>query len=156
MECSRSSVPERSFARFLLRSLSALRRDLPWIHARLCARLAPRELRLEVDGEGIGLRCGEDEIRRVEPPCAPAAFARTDRATILDLVDARLSLLDALLEERLVVQGAIGDVIAFHDGLLIYLHGAVRDPSFPALLRELRRGAEGGADGGAPRRGRGE
>lgn len=156
MECSSSSAPERSFAGFLSRSLEALRRDLPWIHARLCARLAPRELRLEVDGEGLGLRCGEDEIRLIEPPATPAVEARTDRAAILDLVDARLSLLDALLEERLWIRGAIGDVIAFHDGLLIYLHGAVRDPAFPALLRELRRGAEGGADGGAPRRGRGE
>lgn len=156
MECSSSSVPERSFAGFLARSLSALRRDLPWIHARLCACLAPRELRLEVDGEGLGLRCGGDEIRLVEPPGAPAALARTDRVTILDLVGARLSLLDALLEERLVIKGAIGDVIAFHDGLLIYLHGAVRDPAFPALLRELRRSVEEGADGGAPRGGREE
>lgn len=156
MECSSSSVPERSFAGFLARSLSALRRDLPWIHARLCARLAPRQMRIEVGGEVLGLRCREDEILVIEPPGAPDVEARTDRAAILDLVDARLSLLDALLEERLVVKGAIGDVIAFHDGLLIYLHGAVRDRAFPALLRELRRSVEGGADGGAPRRGREE
>lgn len=138
MECSRSSVPERSFAGYLEGSLSALRRDLPWIYARLCARVAPRELRLKVDDELVGLRCGEDEIRRIEPPSAPAVEAHIDRQAILDLVDARITLLDALLEERLVVRGALDDVIAFHDGLMIYLHGAVRDPSFPALLRRFR------------------
>jgi hypothetical protein len=49
-----------------------------------------------------------------------------------------VSLLDAVLEERIVMLGSVPDICAFHDGLMAYLHGAVRCRSFPELLRRYR------------------
>ncbi|MDI1476488.1 hypothetical protein [Polyangium sp. y55x31] len=138
MRSSSASPPEASFAAFLAESFAALRRDLPWIFERLCERLAHREIRIEVDGEALGLRCEPHDIHFVEAPPSPDVLLRTDRRTILDLVDAQRTLLEALLEERLVVLARVEDVIALHDAVQTYLHGAVRDRAFPALLRRFR------------------
>jgi hypothetical protein len=54
------------------------------------------------------------------------------------LIDARLTLLDAVLSDALAMTGAPDDLLAFHDGLIAYVHGAVRAPSFPALLSAYR------------------
>lgn len=154
MECSSCSEGEGPFAGFLARSLASMRRELPWIFARLCARLCPRELRVEVDGEVIWIRCEPGDVRLMAAPgpaTGPAVEARTSRQAILDLAGGRVTLLDALLEERLALRGSVGDVVAFHDGLLIYLHGAVRDPSFPDLLRRFQGAAAGGTVTGGGR-----
>ncbi|MDI1443540.1 hypothetical protein [Polyangium sp. 6x1] len=148
MRSSSASAPEASFAAFLAESLAALRRDGPWIFARLCERLARRELCIEVDGEALGLRCEIHDIHLVEAPRSPDILLRTDRRTILDLVDARSTLLEALLEERLVVLARFEDVSTLHDAVQIYLHGAVRARAFPAMLRRFRQSAAR-ADGAA-------
>jgi hypothetical protein len=72
---------------------------------------------------------------------APAIDVRTTRATVLALIDAELSLVDAVLADHLSLRGALPDLLAFHEGLTTYVHGAVRAPSFPALLAAYRRPA---------------
>ncbi len=64
----------------------------------------------------------------------------TTRAVILDLVDARAGLVEAILDDRLGLRGALPELARFHDGLMLYLHGAMRAPSFPGLLRRYRDG----------------
>ena len=44
---------------------------------------------------------------------------------------------DALLEDRLRVRGTTASLLRLTDGLAAYLHGAVRSPSFPALLHRF-------------------
>jgi hypothetical protein len=38
-------------------------------------------------------------------------------------------------------------VLGFHDALSLYVHGAVRSPSFPRLLRDYRRAVANRAGG---------
>lgn len=140
MRSSSSSDREgkRPFARSLGRSLAALRSELPWIYARLCHELAPREVAITVDGERVSVAAGREELAVLEAPRDPAVRAVTSRRAILDLIDARLTLPQAVWDGHVELYGAVPDLAAFHDGLMIYLHGAVRAPSFPALLRSFR------------------
>jgi hypothetical protein len=135
---SSSSAPDASFASFLGRSLELLARELPWGYAALCRTLAPREVVIEVDGAATGLVCEADAVRVAPAMTAPAVECRTTREAILDLVDARMTLVEGVMSERVWLRGSVADLLAFHDGLLIYLGGAVRSPSFPWLLREFR------------------
>ncbi|MSP60183.1 MAG: hypothetical protein EXR72_07540 [Myxococcales bacterium] len=132
-----------SFTGFLLRSMGLLRVEAPAAYALMCARLAPRELSTSVDGELCPLQFAAESVRVLAASVAPSVEVQTTRRTILDLVDARLTLADAVWDERLLLRGGPADLIAFHDGFTAWLHGAVRSPSFPDLLRDYRAGTPG-------------
>ena len=68
----------------------------------------------------------------------PTAELVTSRNTILSILDARLTLAEAVLSDAIVLKGHVDDLIAFHDGLMTYVRGAVRSPSFPRLLDHFR------------------
>lgn len=104
----------------------------------MCQALAPREVLIEVDREPVAVVCASTSAQVVATPTAPVVECRTTREAILDLIDAKTTLLDAVTSERVWLRGSPEDLLAFHDGLMIYLGGAVRSPSFPALLRAFR------------------
>jgi hypothetical protein len=132
------SAHDGSFASFLGRSLDLLRRELPWGHEALCRALSPRVVVITVDGEATGVSCEEAMLRVGAASEDPAVECRTTRGAILELVDARMTLVDAVCCDRVELRGSVEDLLAFHDGLMVYLGGAVRCPSFPWLLREFR------------------
>jgi hypothetical protein len=68
----------------------------------------------------------------------PTAELVTSRNTILNILDARLTLAEAVLSDAIVLKRHVDDLIAFHDGLMTYVRGAVRSPSFPRLLDRFR------------------
>ena len=135
-------MPPREFAPLLDRSLALMAREAPRAYERLGDAFGASAVRLEVGNEQIGVRF--DQRRHVLEADASggmsgkSALVRVDRATILALADGELALLDAILCERLWLQGPIDAVIHFDAALLAYLDGAVRCPSFPRLLREYR------------------
>lgn len=131
-------MPESTFTAFLATAFATLERELPWAYVGVARRLAPRAVRLEVDGELVGLRFSSGAVAFEPDVVDPAITVRTDRAAILAVIDAEASLLSAVLDERLHLQGTPDDLLAFHDGLVLWVHGAVRAPSFPALLRRFR------------------
>ena len=134
-------MPETRFADFLATSLQALDRELPQAYALLCTHLAGQQLAIEVDGEMVGLSFAGGRARLLARAAPATVHVVTSRALIFDLIDARCTLLQAVLSDRLLVRGAPQELLAFHDGLLAYLHGAVRAPSFPPLLRAYRSAA---------------
>lgn len=134
-----SSVPEKKgFASFLATSFELLEREMPALYARMCELLAPRRVVLNVDRESVALAFSRRQARFVEiPETAEVHVATTSRA-VLRVIDAQNDLMAAVLADELHVRGELDDLVAFHDGLLAYVHGAVRAPSFPQLLREYR------------------
>lgn len=131
------------FRDILEESLDRLRQEVPVAYLTLCSRLAPLEVRLRVDGDDVGLRFREDGVI-LDTPQRPAVEVTTSRESILALADGRHTLLSAVLADHLFLVGRLDDLLAVHDGLQAYLHGAVRAPSFPALLGRYR-AAEGGS-----------
>jgi hypothetical protein len=134
-----------AFRDFLDESLCAIEREAPAAYAQLCRHLAPREVLLRVDEEEITVRFGRGRAA-LDVPQHPAVRVAVTTPAILDVIDARYSLLDAVLEGAMVLQGRLDDLLAFHDGLLAYVHGAVRAPSLPDLLTRFRAAAAGGEE----------
>ncbi|MGH3273499.1 MAG: hypothetical protein ACRDNZ_04140 [Streptosporangiaceae bacterium] len=124
----------------LRRSVEHLADEVPDSYRLLVAELGPMVVQLDVDGEVFSMRGGG----RVQVSDAAADMAGvrivTSRVTILDLLDARVGLGEAVEADRVCVRGSLDDVERAHDSLLAYVHAAVRASSQPALLSELRAG----------------
>jgi hypothetical protein len=124
----------------LRRSVRHLEDEVPDSFRLLVAELGPMVVELDVDGEVFTLR-GGDRLQ-VSDGAAEAAGARivTSRGAILDLLDARLGLREAVEGGSVAVRGSLDDVQRAHDTMLAYVHAAVRASTQPALLSELRAG----------------
>jgi hypothetical protein len=125
----------------LLRSGEHLEDEVPDSYRRVLDELGPLVVELNVDSELFSLRGG----RRLEVSdgAADTAGARitTSRAAILDVLDARVSLGQAVEAGTVGVHGSVNNVLRAHDALIAYVHAAVRAPSQPGLLAALRTGA---------------
>jgi len=123
---------------FVERSLSALARDAPAFYSRLCATLLGRRLLVRGDGEPFALDF-ERGIATIEAPDGSEdLYLGIGHRTILALVDGEVTLEEALRQDRLVLRGSLTRVADVFDGLLIYLRGGIRCPSFPQLLSDFR------------------
>jgi len=123
----------------LRRSVEHLETEVPDSHALVVDSLGPLVVELDVDGELFSLRGGGG--LDVCDGAAELAGARitTTRAAILEVLDARVGLQEAIETGTVSVAGALDDVLRAHDTLLAYVHAAVRAPSQPGLLSALRR-----------------
>ena len=65
----------------------------------------------------------------------------TSRKTLLDLVDGRMSLLEAILNDLLDVRGDTLPLVRLFDAFTAYLQGAVRAPGMSQLLDRFREGS---------------
>lgn len=134
---SSSSGADWPFADALRTSLALLRRECPTAWRRMCARLGRRALTIRVDGVAVDV-AGHHVHVEVGAPAQPIVEVETSRAAIVALADGRDDLLDALLAERVVIRGGVADVHALYEGLVDYVRGAIRSPSFPQLLARFR------------------
>jgi len=96
---------------------------------------------LDVDDEVFSLSV--DDRLAVQDGATRTAGVRivTSRITILDLLDARVGLGEAVEAGTVSVHGSLDNVQRAHDSLLAYVHAAVRASTQPGLLAELRTGA---------------
>lgn len=124
----------------LRRSVQHLEEEVPDSYRVLVAELGAMAVELEIDGEVFTLRGGGR--LHVSDGATQMADARivTSRVTILDLLDARVGLGEAVEAGAVGVHGSLDDVQRAHDSLLAYVHAAVRAPSQPGLLSALREG----------------
>jgi hypothetical protein len=124
----------------LRRSLAHLASEVPSAYRHLLGVLGPLVIELDVDGERFALWAGP-RVEVVDGP-APEAGARIaiPRTTVIDVLDAKVALSEAVESDRITVRGSLDDVLRAHDTLIAYAHAAVRAPSVPALLAELRAG----------------
>ncbi|BDE13389.1 MULTISPECIES: SCP-2 sterol transfer family protein [Mycobacterium] len=125
----------------LRRSVEHLENEVPDSYRLLVSELGPLVVQIDVDGEVFTLR-GGDRLRVSEGAAQPGdARIATSRVAILDLLDARVGLGEAVEAGAVCVHGSLDDVQRAHDSLRAYVHAAVRAPSLPVLLTELRAGA---------------
>ena len=123
---------------FIETSLSTLKQECPTAYNKMCQLLTPREIAMEIDSEVMHLVFAADNVSMTrDPGSAPVRF-QTTQPTILNLVDAHTTFNEAVLDGRIQLFGQINDIADFYEGFLLYLHGAVRCPSFPALLEQFR------------------
>jgi hypothetical protein len=131
-------MPPREFFTFLHDSLVRLAVEVPEAHRALAAAMGRTRARLVADGDARTIRFdfpywtiyADDNEADLE-----VAF---DRELVLDLVDGRLTLEEAIYQERLLMRGSIETIERFHDALMIYLEGLLRTSHAPALLAHYR------------------
>jgi hypothetical protein len=126
----------------LRRSVERLADEVPDSYRRVLDELGPLVVELDVDGELFSLRGGGR--LEVSDGAADTAGARitTSRATILDVLDARVGLGEAVEAGAVDARGSLDDILRAHDTMLAYVHAAVRAPSQPGLLAALRNGSQ--------------
>jgi hypothetical protein len=133
-----SSPESRRFTACVTRSLDTLRLECPEAYLRACGSLAGLRVALEVNGERIVLGISHERIALL-PAGTPADIsASTMRTTIDDLYQGRSTTEQAILSDAVLLKGSIDNLASFHDALLDYVRGAVRCPSFPALMAAYR------------------
>ena len=134
-----SSSSAEPIGDLLAESLALLEREAPECARRLAARLRGLPVDLSVDREALALQSDGARVRLAPPGDDPAPVALvTTRAVIAAVLDGRLLLTDAVLADRIAVRGPLSDLLTCHAALQDYVHGAVRSPSFPALLDRFR------------------
>ena len=102
--------------------------------------LGPLTVEVDVDGEVFSLRGGRGLEVSDGPTGAAGAHIITSRAAIVDLLDAKVGIDEAVQAGAVRVHGSLDDILRAHDTLLAYVHAAVRAPSQPKLLAALRTG----------------
>jgi hypothetical protein len=125
-------------AGLLRRSLEHLADEVPDSHRHLTAELGPLVVAIEVDGEAFSVRGGDPPDVIDGAITVSDVLIVTSRSAIVDVLDAAVSLSDAVESGRVRVQGTLDDIVRAHDALLAYAHAAVRAPSSPGLLAALR------------------
>jgi hypothetical protein len=122
----------------LRRSVGHLEEEVPASYRLVLERLGPLVVALDIDGELFSLSGGHRlEVTDGADDAAGATIA-TSRATMLDILDARVGLEETVEAGTVSVRGSLDDVLRAHDTLLAYVHAAVRAPSQPELLSALR------------------
>jgi hypothetical protein len=122
----------------LRQSVEHLADEVPDSYRLVLDRLGPMVVELEIDGELFSLRGGQR--LHVSDGAVDTAGTRiaTSRAAILDVLDARMGLAEAVEAGAVAVLGSLDDVQRAHDTMLAYVHAAIRAPSQPGLLVALR------------------
>lgn len=124
----------------LRQSVQHLADEVPDSYRLVVEKLGPLVVELDVDGELFSLWGGGK--LEVSDGAAEMAGTRvtTSRTAILDVLDARVGLEEAVEGGAVCVRGSLDDILRAHDTLLAYVHAAVRAPSQPGLLAALRTG----------------
>ncbi|ORA25481.1 SCP-2 sterol transfer family protein [Mycobacterium aquaticum] len=125
-------------AALLRRSIGHLADEVPASYRLVLDRLGPLVVALEVDGEQFTLRGGPRLEVSDGSESDGGPRITTSRAAILDVLDARIGLHDAVQAGAVTVDGTLDDMLQVHDTLLAYVHAAVRAPALPGLLIALR------------------
>lgn len=134
-----SSHDEKSGAHFIGTSLELMQNECPPAFTRLCRQMVGRKVVLEIAGEQIYLVFERDRVLLDKPAKADKAVQlRTNWRVILALIDAEMTMVDAILSGEFDLYGESSELALFYDATMTYFRGAVRCPSFPALLDRLR------------------
>jgi hypothetical protein len=124
---------------FVKTAMALLRDEFPRAYFLICANVAGRTISIDVDGKQVFLDCKVLGVQFPEGIENPDVRIATSRRTILDAIDARVTIEEAIRDGRLFARGRQDYITNCHTALLFFVRGAVRSPSFPALLQEFRR-----------------
>ena len=124
----------------LRRSVEHLSDEVPDSYRLVLRELGPLVVELDVDGELFSLRGGHRLEVSDGAADAPGTRIATSRTAILDVLDAKVGLAQAVEAGSIAVRGSLDDIQRAHDTMLAYVHAAVRAPSQPELLAAFRTG----------------
>jgi hypothetical protein len=122
----------------LAESFEVLSREQPEAYARMCASLESLAVMLKVDEEQFAVGFSAQRAHVLAATGSESAKVHTRRRTVLEVLEARRELTEAVYADAVEVVGSLETLLQLHEGLLFYVRGAVRSPGFIPLLRRLR------------------
>ena len=151
---SSSSARDRSLRVLLDESFSVLRQEVPEAHRRMCAELHGDAVAIRVDDESVVVTCDGAAMHTQDTGMTDGVSAeiRTSRKAILHVLNGHVTLTDAVLADAVGVRASLEALVRLNRGLALYVHGAVRAPSFPELLERFQRGPRSSKARGRARR----
>jgi hypothetical protein len=135
---SSSSCADRPARRLLGKAFAVLRAEAAVHHAMLCDALAALPANVRVGGEALAPRIDGGQLVVGDPWEAARVAIDTHLATVLALLEARCTVVEAVARGDLDLRGAADALDAAAGAFSVFLHGLVRAPSSPRLLDELR------------------
>jgi hypothetical protein len=129
----------------LARSFALLARAQPQAYDRCLLQLAGLAVALKIDAEHFTVAFTPAEVRLRAVDGQEYITVGTSRQTILEVLDDRRTLAEAVISSAVEVIGPLELLLRAHEGLIRYVHGAVRCAGFPSLLQQLRSAREDGA-----------
>jgi hypothetical protein len=129
-------MPRPDVFDLMRRSLSAIAAEAPQTHAALHEAVGPLHARFSTEGRARLFRATPAGFALDETTDAADVEIAFERAVVLDLAEARLTLEEALIADRLHAKGSVAAVTRLHDALMIYLEGLLRAPGAAALYDE--------------------
>lgn len=131
-------MPPHRFFEYLSRSFFVLKMENRNSYNGLVSRFGAMQALLECDREARLISTVNGNMKISEDVSGAGPQICFEKSTILDLVDAQLSIQEALYSDQLRVMGALDDLEVLNDCLFIYLHAAIRCRGIPPLLDEFR------------------
>ena len=140
----RSRLRNRSLRTLLDESFTVLRREVPEAHRLMCAELEGAGVAIRVDDESVVVTCDGTGMRVDEWSGReqPSAEIRTSREAILHVLNGKLAMANAVLTDAVRARASLETLVRLNRGLTMYVHGAVRAPSFPELLKRFEIGPQ--------------
>jgi hypothetical protein len=132
-------MPPVDFFTFLQTSLSSIVSEQPDAHRALVAAMGNLRARLIADGDARIIRFDLPDWTIYAGSGDADLEVAFDRQIILDLIDGRLTMEDAIYQERLRMFGPTEMIERFYSALLIYLEGLIRIPATATMLFTYRR-----------------
>jgi len=126
-------MPRPDVFDLMRRSLEAIAAEAPQAEAALRLAIGPLTARFSTQGRARLFRLTPQGFALDESAQAADVEIAFDRAIVLDLAEARLTLEEALIADRLHAKGSAAAVARLHDALMIYLEGLLRAPGAAAL-----------------------
>lgn len=131
--------PCRTLAEYVAELIARLDSADPAAVARMRAVVGARRARIRLDDEIVDVAFDASGALQVaQPSGAVDGEGATDRQTVLDILDAYVEVTDAILDGRLAIVGATGDVARMFVAIEILLDGSTRIPSLQRLARDFR------------------
>ncbi len=124
------------FFAFLQDSLACLAAEEPQAHRALADAIGPMRLTLVAGGDARTIRCESDGWTLADREVGPTI--EFDHQCILDLVDGRVTLHEAIAADRLRMSAPMADLERLHAALLIFIEGMLRAPAAPSMLERYR------------------
>jgi hypothetical protein len=132
-------VPIKTAAGALREALDVLRAEAASAYHRLAAELDGLVISLSIDQEEFQLRCSGDHIEFAPPRAAPHVRVRTNRQTILALIDGTTAMLPSILSGQLVVYARVDLLPNIARASVAFAEGAIRSRAMRVVLDDFQR-----------------
>jgi hypothetical protein len=132
-----------TFVELLSGAVAAVERDAPGCAQGMARTLGANAVGIVVDHERVTLHASSGAIRADRSDGAAAVRVATRRVAIIELIDGRRGLVDAVEAGTVLVAGSPVDLEAVDGALRWFLSGSLRSAAVRALWARYRRGAGG-------------